>query len=276
MDNKNNIVLKGIEINYKRINNEEYISLTDIARLKNKDYPNDVIKKWMSNNDSFEFYSLWEELFNNNFNSAECGRIKDNEAYKKSFIMTPNQWKRRTNCLGIIPSAGKYSCGTYAHPDIALEFAGWIDVNFKLYLIKEFQRLKKEEYKSLEWNAKRELAKVNYKLQTNAIKENLIVPELTKDKINYVYASEADLLNVALFGKTSSEWRKENKELDGNMRDYASIEQLLVLANMESYNSTLIDEGFSQSERIVKLNNIARSQMKVLVKNNLSVLENKE
>ena len=229
----------------------------------------------MSNNDAFEFYSLWEELFNRDFNSAEFGRIKIGEAYKKSFVMTPTQWKRRTNAIGIIPSSGKYSVGTFAHPDIALEFASWIDVSFKLYLIKEFQRLKELENKEIEWSAKRELVKVNYSIHTSAIKENLIVPELSKEQIYYTYASEGDLLNVALFGITASEWRKQNIELKGNMRDYASIEQLLILANMESYNVTLIEEGLSQKERIIKLNDMARNQMRILQINNSKLLENK-
>ena len=266
VEEKNEIVVKGVNVRYKRINEEDYICLTDIAKAKNSVFPNEVVKKWMSNNDSFEFYSLWEELFNKDFNSAESGRIKNNEAYKKSFVMTPTQWKKRTNAIGIVPSAGKYSEGTYAHKDIAFEFASWIDVCFRLYLIKEFQRLKEIEYKNEEWSAKRELAKVNYLIHTSSIKENLIVPELTKEQIYYTYASEADLLNVALFGITASEWRKKNKELKGNMRDYASIEQLLVLANMESYNSTLIGDGLSQQERIIKLNDMARNQMKVFEK----------
>ena len=261
---KEKIVIKDTKISVMKVNGVEYVSLTDIARLKNETYPNEVVKKWMSNNDSFEFYSLWEELFNKEFNSAEFGRIKINEAYKKSFVMTPNQWKRRTNARGIIPSSGKYSIGTFAHPDIALEFASWIDVTFKLYLIKEFQRLKELENKDKEWSAKRELAKVNYYIHTSSIKENLIVPELSKEQIYFTYASEADLLNVALFGVTASEWRKQNKELSGNMRDYASLEQLLILANMESYNSTLIEDGLSQKERIIKLNEMARKQIKVL------------
>ena len=272
---KNKIIIKDTKIAVMKVNGVEYVSLTDIARLKNEIYPNEVVKKWMSNNDSFEFYSLWEELFNKDFNSAEFGRIKISEAYKKSFVMTPNQWKRRTNATGIIPSSGKYSVGTFAHPDIALEFASWIDVSFKLHLIKEFQRLKELENKEMEWSAKRELAKVNYHIHTNAIKENLIIPTLTKEQIYFTYASEADLLNVALFGITASEWKRNNKEIKGNMRDYASIEQLLVLANMESYNSTLIEEGLSQQVRIIKLNDMARNQIKVLQRNNVKILENK-
>ena len=273
MDNKNNIIVKGIEVNYKKINEDDYICLTDLARYVNKDDPKTVIHTWMRNKEVIVYLGLWEKLNNKKFKGIEFTTF-ENEAGKNSFYLSPKKWIENTGAIGIISKSGNTG-GTYAHKDIAFEFASWLSPEFKLYLITEFQRLKKEEHKSLEWTAKRELAKVNYKLQTHAIKENLIVPELTRDKINYVYASEADLLNVALFGKTASEWRKENKELDGNMRDYASIEQLLVLANMESYNSILIEKGMLSSERIVLLNEMARNQMKVLVKNNLGILENK-
>ena len=185
-----------------------------------------------------------------------------------SFLLSTTEWIEKTNAIGIVSKSGRYG-GTYAHKDIAFKFASWISVEFELYLIKEFQRLKEKEVKEIEWNAKRELAKVNYKIHTNSIKENLIVPELTKEQIYFTYASEADLLNVALFGITAGEWRKQNKDKVGNMRDYASIEQLLVLSNMESYNSMLIEQGLEQSERIVLLNKMAKSQMKVLCNNKL-------
>ena len=266
---KNNLIVKGIEVNYKRINSDDYICLTDLAKYVNSKDPSGVIRNWMSSKDSFAFYSLWEEMNNNNFNSAQMHIIKNNEVGYNRFTMTPKRWKEEFNAIGIVAGAGKYSQGTYAHKDIAFEFASWLSPEFKLYLITEFQRLKEKEYKSIEWNAKRELAKVNYKIHTNSIKENLIVPELSKDQIYFTYASEADLLNVALFGITASEWRKQNKDKEGNMRDCASIEQLLVLSNMESYNSTLIEEDLSQSERIIKLNNMARNQMKVLCNNKL-------
>ena len=275
MDNKNNVVVKGIEVSYKRINGEEYICLTDIAKYQNSKDPSFTIKNWLRKIDTINYVGLWEIINNKNFNLVEFDQIKT-EYGKNSFSMSPRQWIQRTNSIGFISKGGKYSEGTYAHKDIAFEFASWLSPEFKLYLITEFQRLKKEEYKSLEWTAKRELAKVNYKLQTNAIKETLIVPELTKDKINYVDASEADLLNVALFGKTASEWRKENNDLDGNMRDYASIEQLLVLANMESYNSILIEKGMLSSERIVLLNEMARNQMNVLTKKDLNILSSNQ
>ena len=267
-----NIIVKGIEVSYKRINEEDYINITDLAKYVNEKDPSGVIRNWMSNKDAFHFYSLWEIINNKKFNSAQMHIIKNNEVGYNRFTMTPKRWKEEFFGTGIIPSAGKYSEGTYAHKDIAFEFASWLSPEFKLYLITEFQRLKKEEYKSVEWNAKRELAKVNYKIQTSAINNNLIVPELTKEQINYVYASEADMLNVALFGTTASEWRKENKKLEGNMRDYASVEQLLVLANMESYNAMLIEQGLESKDRIVLLNNMAKSQMKVLLKNNLNRL----
>jgi len=262
---KNKMEVRGVEIATKKNGDVTYISLTDIARLKNPDNPADVINKWMTNKDSFDFYSLWEELFNADFNLAESREIKINEVGYNSFTMSPSQWKKRTNAIGIIPSAGKYSEGTFAHPDIAMEFASWIDTPFKLYLIKEFQRLKAEEQKALEWTAKREFAKINYRIHTDAIKENLIVPALTEKQISYVYASEADMLNVALFGKTAGEWKLKNHDLKGNMRDYASVEQLLVLANLESYNAILIAQGLSQAERIVLLNKTARKQLETLL-----------
>ena len=270
---KNNILVKGINVSYKKIRDEDYICLTDIAKAKNPNNANLVISHWMRNRMTVEYLGLWEVIHNKNFKPTEFGRFRI-EAGLNSFMLSPQEWIEKTNSIGIVCKSGRYG-GTYAHKDIAFKFASWISVEFELYLIKEFQRLKEQESKTLEWNAKRELAKVNYKIQTSAIKENLIVPELTKDKINYMYASEADLLNVALFGKTAGEWRKENKELKGNIRDYASIEQLLVLANVESYNAMLIDQGLLSSERIVLLNNMARSQMKVLVNNNLGRIENK-
>ena len=274
---KNEVVVNGININYKKVNNEDYICLTDIARFYNNEAPSDIVKSWMSNKDSFEFYSLWEELHNPNFNSVEMHRIKNEEVGLNRFTMSPTKWKRDFNAIGIVPSAGKYSEGTYAHRDIAFEFASWIDAKFKLYIITEFERLKREENKQIEWNAKRELAKINYTIHTDAIKENLIVPNLTANQISFVYADEADLLNVALFGKTAAEWRKENPNLKGNIRDYATIEQLLVIANMESFNAILIEQKVKQSDRLVQLNNMAKSQLRVLQNsNNKLLLDNKK
>ena len=256
-------------MNYKRINKDDYICLTDLAKFANSKDPSGVIRNWMSSKDSFAFYSLWEEMNNSNFNSAQMRIIKNNEVGYNRFTMTPKRWKEEFNSIGIVAGAGKYSEGTYAHKDIAFEFASWLSPEFKLYLITEFQRLKENEYKSIEWSAKRELAKINYKIHTSAIQNNLIVPELSKEQIYYTYASEGDLLNVALFGITASEWRKQNQDKQGNMRDYASVEQLLVLSNMESYNSMLIEQGLKQSERIVLLNKMANSQMKILCNNKL-------
>lgn len=260
----NEVVVKGITINYKDVNKETYISLTDLAWFYNAVDPSGVIKNWMSNKDSFLFYSLWEEIHNQYFNSVELHRIKKEEIGLNRFTRTPKQWKEKYNAIGIIPSSGKYSKGTYAHSDIAFEFASWLSPEFKLYLITEFQRLKKNEQKKLGWDAKRELAKLNYHIHTDAIKENLIVPNLTKEQINFIYANEADLLNVALFGKTAGEWKNDNPSLKGNIRDYASIDQLLVLTNMESYKAILIEQSLSQKERLIQLNQMAKSQLIVL------------
>lgn len=273
---KNEVIVNGININYKKINNEDYICLTDIARFYNNEAPSDIVKSWMSNKDSFEFYSLWEELHNPNFNSVEMHRIKNEEVGLNRFTMSPTKWKRDFNAIGIVPSAGKYSEGTFAHRDIAFEFASWIDAKFKLYIITEFERLKAKEQQQLEWNAKREIAKLNYHIHTDAIKEN-IVPTLTEKQLKFVYANEADLLNVALFGKTAGEWKVENPTLKGNIRDYATIEQLLVIANMESFNAMLIEQGVEQSERLKQLNNMAKSQLRVLENsNNRLLVENRD
>lgn len=267
MKKNRQVEVDGITINYKKINNEDYISLTDIASYYNKEEPSDVIRSWMRNKDSFEFYSLWEELHNPNFNSVQMDRIKTEEVGLNRFTMSPARWKKEFNAIGIVPSAGKYSEGTFAHKDIAFEFASWIDARFKLYIITEFQRLKIAEQKELEWNAKRELAKLNYTIHTDAIKEN-IVPTLSERQISFVYANEADVLNVALFGKTAEKWRKENPNLKGNISDYATIEQLLVIANMESFNAILIEQKIPQGERLVQLNNMAKSQLRVLQNSN--------
>ena len=266
-EEKNNIIVKGIEVNYKKINQEDYICLTDIARYANPEDPKVPIHTWMRNKEVISFLGLWEKLNNVDFKGIEFTTF-ENQSGKNSFYLSPKKWIQATNAIGIISKSGNNG-GTYAHKDIAFEFASWLSPEFKLYLITEFQRLKEKEVKEIEWSAKRELAKVNYKIHTSAIQNNLIVPELSKEQICFTYASEADLLNVALFGITASEWRKQNKDKIGNMRDYASIEQLLVLSNMESYNSMLIEQGLIQSERIVLLNKMAKSQMKVLCKNKL-------
>ena len=252
------------EIRVMRIDNEDYISLTDLARYKNPDDPSDVIKKWLSNYDTIEFLGLWEELSNENFNSAEFSLIKM-EAPKKSFTMSPSQWCTRVNAKGMTYSKGKYSVGTFAHSDIALEFASWIDNLFKLYLIKEFKRLKYNEsyQENIEWSVRRSLSKTNYRIHTDSIKENN-VPKLTEKQKQFVYANEADVINVALFGMTAKEWREANPGLDGNIRDYTDILHLIVLSNLEVLNASMIDSNVRQGERLEKLNAIARKELSIL------------
>jgi len=277
---KNNLV--KVEINVKnniigimRINDIDYISLTDLAKQANPEDPSGVIRNWMSNKNSFDYYSLWEEINNENFNSVESHRIKKDEVGYNRFTMTPNRWKRDFNAIGIIPSSGKYSVGTYAHPDIAFEFASWLSPEFKLYLIKEFERLKKNEacQEKVEWHANRILSKTNYIVHTDAIK-NYIVPVLTEKQKKFVYAEEADVLNVALFGMTAKEWRDSNPKLakDGNMRDYTDLLHLVILNNLENSNAEFIKLGISQGERLIKLNDSARNQMKIF-KNNKNIKE---
>ena len=252
------------EIRVMRINDEDYISLTDLARYKNPYNPGDVIIKWMSNKSSFDFYSLWEELFNDNFKLAESREFK-NDSATQSFTMSPSRWINLTNAMGFISKRGKYDGGTFAHPDIALEFASWLDPAFKLYLIKEFKRLKYNEsyQEKIEWSVRRSLSKTNYRIHTDSIKEN-IVPKLTEKQKQFVYASEADVINVALFGMTASEWRKNNPDLEGNIRDYTDILHLVVLSNLEVLNASMIDNNIKQSERLEKLNSTARKELSIL------------
>ncbi len=263
-------------IGIMKVNGVDYISLTDLARYKNSEFPSDVINKWMTNKDSFDFYSLWEELFNENFNFAESREIKMKEVGYNAFTMSPSKWKRRTNAIGIIPSGGKYSKGTFAHPDIALEFASWIDTSFKLYLIKEFERLKTSEayQERREWDVRRSLSKTNYRIHTDSIKEN-IYPTLTDEQRKFCYSNEADVLNVALFGKTAKGWKKEHPDAKGNIRDYTSILQLVVLSNLEVINAEMIRQGISQQERLDVLNKTAIRQLEILWNdNNLKKIEN--
>jgi len=251
-----------------RVNGVDYISLTDLARYKNPNNPGDVIIKWMSNKSSFDFYSLWEELFNDNFKLAEFREFK-NDAANNSFTMSPSRWISSTNSKGFISKRGKYDGGTFAHPDIALEFASWIDPAFKLYLIKEFERLKRNEayQEKIEWNASRVLSKANYRIHTDAIK-NSIIPNLVTDfQKKLIYPTEADLLNVALFGMTAKEWKEKNPNLKGNQRDYADIRQLLVLCNIENLNAIMINDNIPQSIRIEKLNKVAIQQLEILENN---------
>ena len=269
MENKIETIInvKDNDIRVMRVGKEDYISLTDIAKQKNPIQPSDVIKKWLSNYDTIEFLGLWEELNNENFNSAEFRRIK-NDSPKKSFTMTPSRWCIEVNAIGMTYSKGKYSIGTFAHSDIALEFATWVDSLFKLYLIKEFKRLKYNEsyQQKIEWSVRRSLSKTNYKIHTDSIKNNL-VPKLTEKQKKYVYANEADVINVALFGKTAKEWKNSNPDLDGNIRDYADIMHLIILSNLEVLNADMIDNNINQRERLEKLNYIARKELNLLNKN---------
>ena len=248
------------EISIIAIDDKDYISLTDMVR--NIENGLALIEKWLRNKNTIEFLGIWEEMYNPDFNSLEFEGIK-NEAGLNRFVLSVKQWVEKTNSIGIVAKAGRYG-GTYAHKDIAFEFASWVSPYFKLYLIKEFERLKEEEQKKLGWDIKRNLAKINYRIHTDAIKNNLIPEKLPKEKINFIYANEADILNMALFGMTAKEWRDENPNLKGNIRDYADISQLVCLSNLENLNALFINEGMKQSDRLEKLNSIAIEQMKIL------------
>ncbi len=246
------------------INKDDYFSLTDIARYKNPEDPADVVKNWLRRKDTIAFIGLWEKLNNPNFKVVEFDQFK-NEAGHNYFTLSPKKWIDGVNAIGIISKAGKYNSGTYAHKDIALQFASWISPEINLYIIKEFQRLKADEQKQLGWSVKRELAKINYRIHTDAIKDNIIIPlEISKEQASFVYANEADVLNVALFGMTAREWREKNPDKKGNIRDYAEVSQLVCLSNLENLNAYLIDRGLSQRERLIELNKTAIRQMKVL------------
>ncbi len=264
---KNTINANGIEIRLNVVNDSDYISLTDIAKKRDSENPRFIIQNWMRNRSTISFLGLWEELNNPNFNRVEFEAVK-NESGENSFVLTPQKWIEKTSAIGIISKSGRYG-GTYAHKDIALEFASWISPEFKLYIIKDYQRLKNEEsnLKAIGWNVKRELAKTNYKIHTEAIKDNLVLPHLTEKQKSYLYASEADMINIALFGMTAKQWREENPEAQGNIRDNATIEQLVILANLETMNAEYIREGLSQQERLFRLNQIALFQLETLLKN---------
>lgn len=265
---KNKIInVQGREISLISDQVNDYISLTDMARYRDAERTNYIIQNWMRTRSAIEFCGLWEQLNNPGFKSIEFDAFK-NESGSNSFALTPQKWIEATNAKGIISKSGRYG-GTFAHRDIAFEFATWISAEFKFYFIKEFQRLKEDENDRLKltWNLQRTLAKVNYRIHTDAIKENLIPETLSKEKINFVYADEADMLNVALFGSTAKQWRDANPKADGNIRDAATIEQLVVLSNMESINAVLIHQGLVQSERLIQLNKIAITQMKSLLGN---------
>ena len=261
------ISVQGFDIVWYETNYNDYISLTDIARYKDAEHTDDIIKNWLRNRNTIELLGFWESIYNPNFKPVEFDGFRK-QAGLNSFVMTPKKWIESTNAIGIVSKSGRYG-GTFAHKDIALEFASWISIEFKLYIIKEFQRLKEDETSQLklEWSLQRTLSKINYHIHTEAIRDNLIPKEITKQQANFVYADEADLLNVALFGLTAKEWRENNPDKKGNVRDYASLEQLVVLSNMESINALLISQGITPSERLRELNKVAITQMKSLLKN---------
>lgn len=256
------INVKDKEIVIVSIDETDYISITDIAKYKNALHADDVIKNWMRNRNTIELLGLWETIHNPDFKPVEFDGFRK-EAGLNSFVLTPKRWIETTNAIGIVSKSGRYG-GTFAHKDIAFEFASWVSVEFKLYFIKEFQRLKDQEQKQLGWSAKRELTKINYRIHTDAIKQNLIPKALTPTETSVVYANEADVLNMALFGKTARQWREANPELKGNIRDYATINELICLANMENLNAVFINEKIPQKERLIRLNKIAIQQMVVL------------
>lgn len=264
-EKKSKIEVQGLEIAIVNQNNNDYISLTDIAKHKDNAQTDDIIKNWLRNRNTIELLGFWEMIYNPNFKPVEFDGFRK-QAGLNSFVLTPKRWIESTNAIGIVSKSGRYG-GTFAHKDIALEFASWISIEFKLYIIKEFQRLKESENDrlNLEWNLQRTISKINYHIHTDAIKENLIPLEITKQQASFVYANEADLLNVALFGITAKEWSENNLTQKGNIRDYATLEQLVVLSNLESTNALLIQQGLSQSERLIQLNKVAITQMKSLV-----------
>lgn len=253
--------VKNTQISVIKFDEADYISITDIAKYKS-DEPNAIIQNWMRNRNTIEYLGIWETLYNPDFKPLEFEGFRK-EAGLNAFTLSPSKWVDSTNAKGILVKSGRYG-GTYAHKDIAFKFASWISVEFELYFIKEFQRLKEEEQKLLGWSAKRELAKINYKIHTDAIKQNLIPAEITPVQKSFIYADEADMLNVAMFGMTAKQWREQNPDSKGNIRDYASINQLICLSNMENLNAVFINDGLAQGERLEKLNKIAIQQMKVL------------
>ena len=273
---KDTIEAKGFAIQiYTEDFKNDYISLTDIARYKNVHEPKDVVKNWLRVRDTIEFLGLWETIHNPNFKGVEFDSFRK-EAGTNAFTLSPQRWIENTNAIGIVSKSGRGG-GTFAHPDIAMEFASWISAEFKLYLIQDYKRLKSDENSklSLGWNLNREISKINYKIHTDAIKEYLL-EDLTNEQLSYKYASEADMLNVALFNKRAKQWREENPDLKGNMRDYASLNELLVLANMESYNAILIGKGMEQKERMIELRKLARTQIVSLEKLNKKAIKKLE
>ena len=255
--------VKETEVNIVKVEGEDYICITDMLKAKDGDF---FITDWLRNRNTLEFIGIWEKVYNPNFNYGEFAIIK-NQAGLNSFKISVKEFVAKTNAISLQAKAGRYG-GTYAHKDIAFEFAMWISPEFKVYIVKEFQRLKTEEQKQIGWSAKRELSKINYRIHTDAIKENLIPPKISPAQANIIYANEADVLNMAMFGKTAKQWRDENPDLKGNIRDYASINELICLSNMENLNAVFIEQEMPQSERLTKLNQIAIHQMSVLESNN--------
>ena len=258
------IIVQERQVTIISHNENDYISLTDIAKYKSDD-PTAVIGNWMRNRNTIEFLGIWESLYNPMFKPLEF-EVFRKEAGLNAFTLSPHKWTKTTNAIGIVAKSGRYG-GTFAHKDIAFKFASWISVEFELYIVKEFQRLKEEEQKQLGWSAKRELSKINYRIHTDAIKRNIIPEEVTPQQASIIYANEADVLNVAMFGMTAKQWREANADKKGNIRDYATINELICLSNMENLNAVFIDQGLPQSERLIKLNQIAIQQMKVLEDN---------
>ena len=257
------IIIKETEVSVVKIGKEDYICLTDMIKAKDGDF---FITDWLRNRNTLEFIGIWEKIYNPKFNYGEFAIIK-NQAGLNSFKISVKEFVAKTNAISLQAKAGRYG-GTYAHKDIAFEFAMWISPEFKIYVVREFQRLKEKEQQLLGWSAKRELSKINYRIHTDAIKHNLLPPEITKQQASFIYADEADVLNVAMFGKTARQWREENPTLKGNIRDYASINELICLSNMENLNAVFIEQGMPQSERLLKLNQIAIHQMSVLESEN--------
>ncbi len=253
------ITVKDTDVNVVKVNGEDYICLTDMLRAKDGDF---FITDWLRNRNTLEFIGIWEKVYNPDFNYGEFATIR-NQSGLNSFKISVKEFVARTNAVSLQAKAGRYG-GTYAHKDIAFEFAMWISPEFKVYIVKEFQRLKAEEQRLIGWSAKRELSKLNYRIHTDAIKQNLIPAEVTKAQASIIYANEADVLNVAMFGMTAKQWREANPDLKGNIRDYASVNELICLSNMESLNAVFIEQGLPQPERLVKLNQIAIHQMNVL------------
>lgn len=272
---QNKLIVQNLNVSFKTIDNKDFISLTDIARSKNPDEPKDVVKNWLRSKSTIEFLGLWETINNENFKGVEFDSFKK-EAGANSFTLSPTKWIENTNAIGLISKIGKYG-GTFAHVDIAFEFASWISAEFKLYLIKEFQRLKNDEIdkQSLDWDIKRTIVKMNYHIHTDAIKNHLIPEDVTKRKISYIYTNEGDLLNIALFGITAKEWRESNPNKEGNIRDYVTAEQLVVLANLENLNSEYIKQNIQSDDRLIRLNKVAIEQLNLLIKQHNKLIKSK-